>query len=125
MAKTQGTQSDQTSQAATSNQAENQPNTQAKIESALEVSDTKAETLPELCGRMTENILTALQGTDAKVKQDAIAASKRDMRIWYDAQPVEGRKEAARSNRKTLENFKLVAESFFQEMMTISAQDAL
>ena len=120
MAKPQGTQSDQTSQAATSNQAENQPNTQA-----LAVLDTKAETLPELCGWMTENILTALQGTDAKVKQDAIAASKREMRIWYDAQPVEGRKEAARSNRKTLENFKLVAESFFQEMMTISAQDAL
>lgn len=95
--------------------------------SPVEMDDrgqSQPETLPQLMGRCTTNLLAALQGNDAGAKQRAIADSIREMRIWYDAQPVDGRKESARIARKTLENFKLVAEQFFQEMMAISAQDA-
>lgn len=81
------------------------------------------ETLSQLLGRMTEKLLTALQGTIPAVKQQAIQECLREMRIWYDAQPVEGRKELARDARKQLEQFKMVGEQFFQEMMMISAQD--
>lgn len=80
-------------------------------------------TLPTLMGSVTEDLLNALQGNDAGAKQQMIASSIRRFRIWYDAQPVDGRKELARVNRKTMENFKLVAEQFFQEMVAISAQD--
>lgn len=80
-------------------------------------------TLAQLLGRMTETLMTALQGSTPAPKQAAIQQCLREMRIWYDAQPVEGRKELARSARKQLEQFKMVGEQFFQEMMTISAQD--
>ncbi len=80
-------------------------------------------TLPSLMASITEDLLIALQGSDVPAKQATIASSIRRLRIWYDAQPVDGRKELARANRKAMENFKLIAEQFFQEMMSISAQD--
>jgi hypothetical protein len=85
---------------------------------------TPPKTLPQLMGDITQDLLTALQGTDTGAKQRAIADGIRRLRIWYDAQPVDGRRELARASRKNMENFKLVAEQFFQEMMSISAQDA-
>ena len=87
------------------------------------VTTPRPTTLPELLGRMTETLLTALQGDQPAPKQQAIQGCLRDMRIWYDSQPVEGRKELAKAARKQLEQFKLVGEQFFQEMMTITAQD--
>jgi hypothetical protein len=81
------------------------------------------ETLSQLLGRMTEKLLTALHGSVPAVKQQAIQECLREMRIWYDAQPIEDRKELARAARKQLEQFKMVGEQFFQEMMIISAQD--
>ena len=80
-------------------------------------------TLPELLGAMTTELLTALQGDTPGPKQATIQKCLRSMRIWYEGQPVEGRKELARTARKQLEQFKMVGEQFFQEMMTISAQD--
>jgi hypothetical protein len=80
-------------------------------------------TLPRLLSSVTYDLLEALQGNDVGAKQRAIKEGTRRMRIWYDAQPIEERKELAKLARKTLENFKLVSEQFFQEMMQISAQD--
>src|SRR6267378_2366789 len=84
---------------------------------------TEPQTLPQLLGDMTVKLMTALQGDAPGPKQQAIQGCLREMRIWYDAQPVEGRKELARSARKQLEQFRMVGEQFFQEMVTISAQD--
>lgn len=95
---------------------------QPNIEEAHEMAP-KAKTLPELLGSSTTSLLEALQGTIPAAKQAEIVRCQREMRIWYDAQPVADRKELARAARKTLEQFKMVAEQFFQEMMIISAQD--
>jgi len=94
-----------------------------EVDEAVHETAKAPETLSQLLGRMTEKLLTALQGTIPAVKQQAIQECLREMRIWYDAQPVEGRKELARDARKQLEQFKMVGEQFFQEMMMISAQD--
>lgn len=87
------------------------------------VAPKPPETLPQLLGRITEKLMTALQGSVPAAKQQSIHECLREMRIWYDAQPVEGRKELAKNARKQLEQFKMVGEQFFQEMNIISAQD--
>ncbi len=110
---------------------ENQKTTKVeppKVEAAEVVAPVKdaepAKTLPQLLGESSTTLLTVLQGVNPAEKQAAITKCLREMRIWYDAQPVEGRKEIARDCRKILEQFKQVAEQFAQEMYTISAQDS-
>jgi hypothetical protein len=93
------------------------------ITATAHIGVEKPQTLPQLLGVLTERLMTALQGDAPGPKQQTIQACLREMRIWYDAQPVEERKELAKMARKQLEQFKMVGEQFFQEMMMISAQD--
>lgn len=80
-------------------------------------------TLPEVVGRITTDVLTALDGQDQGVKGVAVAAGRRDLRLWYEAQSVENRRDIAKAARKTIENFKSVAEQLWSDIGLLVAQD--
>jgi ribosome recycling factor len=48
---------------------------------------------------------------------------KTNLRLWYESQSVENRKEVAKDAKKTMENFKLVAEQCFQELVMLTLSD--
>ncbi len=80
-------------------------------------------TLPELVGNITTRILTALDGQDQGDKGIVVAAGRRDLRLWYEAQSVENRKDIAKAARKTIENFKSVSEQLWSDIGFLVAQD--
>lgn len=79
--------------------------------------------LPVLMGNITQRIMSALAGDSAPEKQQAVASCTRDLRIWYESQPVEDRKERGKAARKAMEQFKMISEAMYQELVTVSAQD--
>jgi len=79
--------------------------------------------LPALMAWVTEMILSALQDGDQTKKQQAIAQARADFRLWYESQPVEGRGEQAKASKKLLESFKMISEQFYQDIVTLAAQD--
>ena len=80
-------------------------------------------TLPELVGQITTRILIALDGQDQGEKGVVVSAARKDLRLWYEAQSVENRKEVAKSARKTIENFKSVSEQLWSDIGFLTAQD--
>ena len=80
-------------------------------------------TLPELVGQITTKILTALESPDQGAKGAVVADGRRDLRVWYESQSVEHRQEIAKKSRKTIENFKSVAEQLWSDIGLLVAQD--
>jgi hypothetical protein len=102
------------------------PDTETKVQQ----KDTKEKekpvqemSLPTLLGLLTQRLLTAHEGTDAGAKQAEEPNLRRDLRLWYEAQPIEDRKAFASKARKTAERYKLLGEVVSQELLTLSMQD--
>jgi hypothetical protein len=86
---------------------------------ALKNADTpfnpaKAE-LPVLMGRIMQACL---------YDRTAMPQAKRDLTVWYNAQPLENRKETARDFRRAMETAKLVTESLYSVAVEVSMGDA-
>lgn len=47
----------------------------------------------------------------------------RDLEMWYNAQPLEGRKEAIPAIKKKIENGKLTLDALFGQFQLISQRD--
>lgn len=67
--------------------------------------------------------MTALESEDQNQRSGEVNACRKDFRLWYESQPVEGRKEVAKKVRKTLENFRSIGEQFTADMSVVTAQD--
>lgn len=94
-----------------------------KEETKPAVNALRELTLPELTGLLTTRIMKALQGTDSGVITGAINSATGDLKAWYDAQPSEGRKDLARTAKKSMEQFRLISEQLFHSMVTITLSD--
>ena len=79
--------------------------------------------LPVLMANITQRIMSALAGDSIPARQQAIDTCRRDLRMWYESQPTENRMDIAKASKKALEQFKMISEAMYQELVTISAQD--
>lgn len=92
-------------------------------ESKDRVTPTHELDLPTLVGMVTKRMLAALQSTDPTVKTGEVASARRELRIWYEGQPTENRKDIAKNTRKLGEQFKQIAEQINQDIVALSFQD--
>lgn len=69
---------------------------------------------PTLCGMLVR---------EALLNPASMPQVKRNLIIWYNAQPLENRKDMARVALKTMDQLKLVAESLYQTFVEISMAD--
>jgi hypothetical protein len=86
------------------------------------VAETLA-TLPNVIGSVTANILTALVSGDESAKGEAVKAGRRQIRMWYESQSVEDRKEIAKGVRRLGEQYKQVSEQLHLDIVTLAMQD--
>ena len=80
-------------------------------------------TLPNLIGKVTASILTALASGIDSVKGEAVTAGRREIRLWYESQSVEDRKEIAKNVRRIGEQYKQVSEQLHLDIVTLAMQD--
>lgn len=80
-------------------------------------------TLPELLGTITQRVLTVLESGDVTNKQNEIQGCRNDLRLWYESQPMDKRKEMAKDSKRIMQNYKNIGEQFYFDLVNLTAQD--
>lgn len=79
---------------------------EAKPEEPAQAAFNPAKaTLPELLGHLVQTCLA---------NRAAVPQARRDLYVWYHAQPLDQRKETAKLLREAMETTKQVGEALFQ-----------
>lgn len=98
------------------------PKVEVKKESPV-LSPIRDMSLPEVTGLLTTRIMKALQGSDSATIQATIKTATSDLEVWYESQPLTGRRDLAIAAKRSMEQFRLISEQLFHTMVTLTLKD--